>query len=518
MFPRNILGFDSLESSRHGGLASRSGQRSYAMSDPSEPARCVPFRGPVAGFMAIFAVAAALLLPAHPAFSREGAEFNTAAPLVVAQASPTAYPAANIFAFAKASPLQVSDSAALTETRPQDFEFGKAYEATEEPAGYVKLKLADNKFVYVRSTYVTTTRVPQWLASTSGYNRPERARLQFWESGVRLNEFLSGVNRSGSQYDYEEFFEAAPNFQLRLPIIDRDSIVDQLNRQINTMSVMLPISRQMYQAFDKAKSNSERPLDLDFVVDVSGSTQGFLERAIGGISKAINRNEKLRKQLRSAVAATFGTSRTNKSSFMGKISLTEIEKVVWHPAGVDQATDGEREPLVDGLVTMSNNLKADDAATQVLVVLSGADVELVTTASSIPVTIGNFELSLHKQPAAIIAQVTPEPGDDLKNASQQLRNIPRVRYFDYSESIGDDIVLELIRIAAEGQRTTPVDTRAFGPVLAAGNERRMMTFLPRVLTPSSSLPVRQPYAVQSDWYTIRLWLTMDGLLWKETAQ
>jgi hypothetical protein len=46
----------------------------------------------------------------------------------------------------------------------------------------------------------------------------------------------------------------------------------------------------------------------------------------------------------------------------------------------------------------------------------------------------------------------------------------------------------------------------------------MMTFLPRVLTPTSSLPARQAYAAQSDWYTIRLWLTVDDLIWKETAQ
>ncbi|EJN13178.1 hypothetical protein PMI42_03470 [Bradyrhizobium sp. YR681] len=436
----------------------------------------------------------------------------------LAQATPASpSPAApKVFAFAKASPLPVSDTEALTDSHPQNFEFGKAYEATEGPASYLKLKLQDDKYVYVRSTYLTTMGSPQWLASTSGYNRPDRPKIQFWESAVRLNEFLSGENRQSSQYDYEEYFEAEPSFQLKLPVVERDA-VDVLGRQIKIMSVMMPISRQMYQAFETAKSGSERPIDLDFVVDVSGSTNGFLERAVGGVLKSLGRNEQLRKRIRSTVVATFGATRSNKSAFLGKMSLSEVEKVVWHPSGVDQTTDGEREPLLDGLVTMNNSLKADDAAAQVLVVLSGADVELATTASSLPVNIGNFELSLHTQPSAIFAQVTPEPGDDLKNASRQLKNVPRVRYVDYSEAMADEIVMELVRVG-ESQKNAVVSLRNFAPVLAAGNEKRMMTFLPRTLTPTSILPARPPYAAQSEWYTIRLWLTVNDSIWKETAQ
>jgi hypothetical protein len=456
-----------------------------------------------------------LLLPASRAFPLDAPRKPSGETFQLAQASPDAAPA-KVFAFAKASPLQVSDSTAVTETHPQEFEFGKAYEATEEPPGYLKVKLRDDKIVYVRSTYVTTLRTPQWLATTSGYNRPERAHIQFWESGNKLNEFLSGANRTASQCDYEEYFDAAPGFQLKLPIVERDS-VDLLSRQIKFMSVMLPISRQMYLAFEEAKTHSERPIDLDFVVDVSGSTNGFLERAVGGIAKAVNRSEPVRKRLRSTVVTTFGATRTNKSAFIGKVSLSDFEKRVWHPQGVDQTTDGEREPLLDGLVTLNESLKADDAATQVLVILSGADVESATSsAAARAANIGNFELSLHKQPTAIFAQVTPEPSDDLRNASRQLR-MSRVRYIDYQDNVGDDIVSELIRIS-ENQKTAQLDVRSFAPVVAAGNDKRMMTFLPRVLTPTSSLPARPAFAAESDWYAIRLWLTVDELIWKETAQ
>jgi hypothetical protein len=428
-------------------------------------------------------------------------------------APPASTATSKVFAFAKASPLQVSDSA-TPGNAAQQFEFGKAYEVTEESSGFLKVKLSDSKSVYVRSTYMTSTSSPRWLASGPGYNRPERARVQFWESAVKLSNFISGTDRLGSQYDYEEFYDAAPAFQLKLPSVEGD-LVDLLNRQIKIVSVMMPISKQMYQAFESAKSSSERPLDLNLVVDVSGSTTGFLERTVGGIAKSLNRNEQFRKRVRSVVVTTFGASSANKSSFLGKVPLNEIEKVVWHPPGVNQATDGEREPLVDGLVTLNESLKADEGATQVLVVLSGADVELATIASSRPVTVGAFELSLHKQPAAILAQITPEPGEDLRNASRQLSKFPRMRYIDYSETIADDIVQNLYLIA-ESQKTTSVTPRTFNPVVAAGNDKRMMTFLPRVLTPASSLPARQPFAAQSDWYTIRLWVTVDDLILKET--
>jgi hypothetical protein len=98
-----------------------------------------------------------------------------------------------------------------------------------------------------------------------------------------------------------------------------------------------------------------------------------------------------------------------------------------------------------------------------------------------------------------------------------LRNIPRVRYIDYADAMADDIVLEMVRIS-EGQKGASIDAKAFGSVAALGNAKHMMTFLPRVLTRSSSLPPRQAYAAQSEWYTIRLWLTVDELIWKQTSE
>ena len=458
------------------------------------------------GALQVFGLALILSLLSHPGLAQ------TSPP------APAAPPA--MFAFAKASPISVFDSAALTGGHPQEFEFGKAYEATEGPAEYVKLKLGDDKFVYVRSAYVATMGSPRWLMSTPDYNRSEsdRARIRFWENPVRLTDFLSSINVGGSQYDYEEYFDAAPTFQLKLPIVQMDAVERPGSDQpVKMASIMTPISRQMYEAFEKAKKSSERPLDLNFLVDVSGSTNGFLERVSAGIVKALNREEQFRKRIRSIVLTTFGATRESKSSFLGKVSLKDIENFVWHPSGVNQTTSGEREPLVDALVAMNGGLKADDAAIQMLIILSGADVELASTASGKPLAIGELKLSFRSQPTTIIAQITPEPGDDLRNAGGMLRDISLWPYIEYSDSLADDVVLQMIR-AVEKQKTVSLDPRVFGPVLRAGNEKRMMTFLPRILTPAFSLPARQIYAAQSDWYTVRLWLPVNPLIWKETTQ
>ena len=69
---------------------------------------------------------------------------------------------------------------------------------------------------------------------------------------------------------------------------------------------------------------------------------------------------------------------------------------------------------------------------------------------------------------------------------------------------------ELIR-TADAQKVASISAESFGPLAKAALEKRMMGFLPRVLSPTSSLPARQTYAQQSDWYTVRLWLTLDGL-------
>ncbi|MCZ7643549.1 MAG: hypothetical protein M5U33_13795 [Pseudorhodoplanes sp.] len=178
-------------------------------------------------------------------------------------------------AFAKASPLMVFDDAALTRGRPENFDFGVAYEVVEQSAESAKLKLKSGKLAYVRLAHVTVVNVPNWITSSDNFMRSERSRIRFWESSTKLNDFLSGINTAAARWDFEEFFETAPNFSLRLPVVGLDTL-DLLggDRQVRIASVMLPISKQMYDAFENAKTGGDRKLDLYFVLDVSSSAKG----------------------------------------------------------------------------------------------------------------------------------------------------------------------------------------------------------------------------------------------------
>ena len=110
---------------------------------------------------------------------------------------------------------------------------------------------------------------------------------------------------------------------------------------------------------------------------------------------------------------------------MGGVPLASLERASWHGPGADQATAGDREPLLDGLVTLAGGMKPSDATMPVLLVLSGADVDLAGEVAKLgrTVSIDNLPLKLPSDTAAVFAQVTPEPGDDLRNASKRLQGL-----------------------------------------------------------------------------------------------
>lgn len=445
--------------------------------------------------------------------------FSNAAGLIrlvdVAPAFSPSAPSSNSgsFAFAKASPLLIFDNPSLMNGRKQDFEFGKPYEVSEQSSEFVRIKLADGTQTYVRSAHVTTLRSPRFLTTNSGYQKSERARIRLWESTVKLNEFLSGTNTAGAPWDYEEYFDSAPDFQLKLPIVETDTL-DLLggNRQIDVVSVLLPISKEMYQAFEEVKSGPGQQIDIHFLLDISLSTKQFLERTFEGIGKSLARNDDLRKRIVDIDITTFGESRRNRSAFLGKVSLDSLPSLSLHPQSqnIEPAT-GEREPIVDGLVSMVAESKSGSAL-PLLIVLSGADVEISSKAQAKTTAIE--DVNLPSSTSAIFAQITPEPSDELKNVGSRLRNITQLRYLDYSESLAEDVVSDLRR-TVERMKTTSFEPIQFSSVAKVASERHMMAFLPRVLSPTSSLPARQAYAAQSDWCSIRLWLTLDGLLWNK---
>ena len=424
-----------------------------------------------------------------------------------------------VYAFAKASPLTVFDTPELNNGRKENFEFARAYEVSEETSGAIRLKLSDSKLVYVRSAHLTITRTPLWLTTTPGYETRERARIRFWESGVRISQFLAGIHTAGAQWDYEEYFDTTPNYSLSLPIIETDSL-ELLggSRQVKIASVMMPISKAMYQKFEEARSNNVNGFDLHLIVDVSGSARGFLEAAVTDLLKSL-KSWQVEDRIGSVTVTVFGESHLKKSSFKGKMSLKELATFKWFEAGVEQSTSSEREPLIDGLVTMQTKVKMDKSKIPVLIVLSGADVELSSYIKNErkQISIENWEHKFPPETVVIFTQITPEPSDELRSVSDRFRNVSHVRYIDYSERVGESIVSELSSVL-DAPKNTPLDPKLFTSVAAVAQKARMMAFLPRVLTVAAGLPAPESYEKECEWYTVRLFVTLDELLWKQTMQ
>jgi hypothetical protein len=201
------------------------------------------------------------------------------------------------------------------------------------------------------------------------------------------------------------------------------------------------------------------------------------------------------------------------------MALKDLEHVVWHRRGIDQATLGDREPLIEGLLAMSRGIRPGNGDAAVLLVFSGADVELASQmgARGKTVALGDIDLKLPADTTAIFAQITPEPGDELRRASAMLHNITRVQYLNYSDVLADDVISSLIQMA-QSRSARPVATEPVDAVVKAAHSNQMMLFLPRALTLTASLPSRPQYRGQADWQAVRLWLAVDELLWTETSQ
>jgi hypothetical protein len=102
---------------------------------------------------------------------------------------------------------------------------------------------------------------------------------------------------------------------------------------------------------------------------------------------------------------------------------------------------------------------------------------------------------------------------ELKSASQKIKS-PTVRYVDFSEQLGRDVLAEIARIA-DGHMNSPFTPDMFRAYAGAAHKNQTMALLPRVLSDKAALPARQTYAAEAEWYSVRLWVTLDNLLWRE---
>ena len=424
------------------------------------------------------------------------------------------------YAFAKASPLPVYDRADLSTSHDQPFEFGKAYPVVENTSDHLKLKLADGTEEYVKLAHLRFVASPRWISATSVFRMKDRNQIRFWESSARLNDFLAGLDTAHSKWDYEEYFDSPPDFSAKWPVIGSDTL-ELLggSRQVDIANVLLPITRDMNHAFSESAGKVDEHIDLYFLLDVSGSTRGFLEAAMSDVAKAINLNDDLRTRTPGAMFAIFGINSVVKAKFIGPLPLSGWNLHAWHGPPPDKPTPSDVEPLVNGFASLASGLstaKPRGGGLSALIVLSGADVDSTSTVRVVNKTVDlkSIELPLPSDTITIVAQVTPEPGRSLEAASKLLPVSGDVQYLGFSESIGGGIADALAKYLRARQATS-LDPKAFGAYADAAHAGKFVAFLPAELTASSRLPQPQAYAEHSEWYTVPLWLPVDGVVLRQ---
>lgn len=415
------------------------------------------------------------------------------------------------YAFAKASPLTVYEAPDLTGAHSRNFDYGVAYDVTERASGYVKLRLPDGKSEYAKAAHLLVVPGPRWLASTSAFRHDDRSLISFWQSSAKLNDFLAGIDTANSDWDYREFIATAPTYDLKLPIFATDTL-ELLggDREVNIAGVLVPVTREMNESFNRVVSNSDKKLDIHFALDVSGSTTTFLEDALWDISKALQRDETLRGRINTADVTTFRLGVTPPAVYRGPMPFEDIPRQTWHSKDHEAPTDGDIEPLSDGLKALADGLKgqaASDSSIPVTIVLSGADI--------VESSVSSIDLGAVGSGSMIFAQITPEPGESLRKAARSFRDAS-VQLVDFGPKLVGNQVGSQLRRALEAKTKGPVDPKAFGQVAESAARMKMLAFLPKRPSAERLLPQPQTYARQADWYTVPLWVTVDDLVLKES--
>ena len=419
--------------------------------------------------------------------------------------SPSLAKESTTFAFAKASPLIAYDSPELVSQRRVKFDFAKAYEVIEESANWVSLRLADGSIVYIKPAHLALVQSPEYVVSASGYKLFERNKISFWKSAGDLGEFLSGSKDGMHNWDYREFFETAPNFDLKLPVFATDTL-ELMNgsRQLGIAGVLVPVSKGMIEEFSKV-INKKTQYSIHFVLDVSGSTVGFLEPLV---------DRCLDKMLLGGFADSIkGLDVTVFSQSEGQY-LKEAEK----KGGAGLLTSGFRvlpgtgrtgdtEGLGFGLQALLGEIAARESSSSdekhIILVLSGADVDMQLRG----VSSSSLDFSAAANGVIVFAEVTPEPGNGLREVSESVRGI-RSEFLRYSSDL-DKRLYDVIKAQLNEEEATAKKSSEFFPMARIAHSQNMLAFLPRELGTSPVLPKAQSFAEGADWYVVPLWVVLD---------
>ena len=401
-----------------------------------------------------------------------------------------------IWGFARQSPLDghaAPDEAAEVKRLP--VEFSVAYPVLKRDGGYVRVCI-DGQAVWISRADVSVTRLPAWIQTKASMLQADRPRLQFWRSMDRLGAYLARGNIEAAPPIYHEVIDGKMEQPIRFPLLRIEAVESGVgNRVIDVANVLIPFPKAAIERYRALRAPVERdakePPSFGLVIDVSGSTEGFVPPALQALAAALKKHEHL-KRVR-VVSAAFGgdgriEGRTERSA------LDEaMEKWVQRPAVKAAAVKHDVGKAI-------KFVRANSASATPLIVLSGGDI-------SVP------RRALSKFSNVSFVQITPELQDNLRASARRVS----ARFYGFAidpEENFDELFNELYERPPELE----MDEAAYEEVASLMRQSRMLPLLPVDIAVAEALAIAPAGARSSDWFATPLWVVLRPDLLEEVLQ
>lgn len=390
------------------------------------------------------------------------------------------------WAFGKLSPVAVSDAPGdKTTERSVPIAFGVAYPVLER-RGFSDLKICING-AEAWTSRVNFADIPRraWIQTTSAMRNKDRPRLQFWKDENDLRPYVGGQTEDHKP-DYQEVTGNAVLRTLRLPML-RDSVVRMSGgaRDVAIANVLLPFPRTAVERYAKVRDPGNgvaaEAMIMGLVVDVSGSTRGFVEPPLAALIAALQANEGTKGA--QIVTAAFGG--TGKVEGKPSRPITDGALLTWPVQAAPVGTPGTHD-VAAAIQYVASTLPAPAP----LLVLAGGDVGLERAV-------------LDAFSSVTVAKITPELQGRLERSAGRGSTVFHAFGPDQGTALAETLIA-----AAPKTPGLETDENAFKEVADLMRAARMLPVLPADIKGQAEMADAPVGADTAEWFALPLWMVI----------
>lgn len=441
----------------------------------------------------------------------QGVAQDIASEAIVARKPPLQEPTV---AFPKFSPMPVFSNRELLKPVLRNFDFGTRFSVIEETLLASHLRYGENSF-WVHRADIMTPPKERYLITGPGFSAKKRPVLRFWRSLGLATEFLSATDVRSAAPDLEEVRIKRRIQKLKLPILVSDTVDVMGARPVQLVAIMLPVFSDVVAGFDELRGAQLREYEFSFLVDASPDAVNFAAEVADSLYRRVSRFLRKSGDLAKFRLTLFGANFWSDFEDLGFIEGGQIKSRIVGPMG--PVADHE-EPLLNVFQIMSGKLnKAADK--RVLIVLSGANIAASVYSVKLKrqVNLSNLKVRFPDQTAVFIAQITPEPGQNLRRLSKAPIAAQSVAFTEFSENLSDDIFALIVDVLG-ANTDRPLNRDDLTKVCNhSATSSEFPCILPYAASTSTRLPRPTRRGATADWFSTIVWVVNDGLILKEEA-